>query len=330
MVILAAFGTMQAHPRTAEAAISSPTGLRASSIGPGVVRFAWNPGTENIWYCVNVANSFGDLATGGPTWRNYGCWTTSSAIDVSGLGCDTTYYWNVYTWNTTSSTTSSSANFQTDSCSSQISPPTGLNASVLSSGAIRFDWNAGSNNVWYCVNTATSFADLATGGPSWRNFGCWTTATQIDVGGLPCGATIFWNVYTWNQVTSATSTAATVQSVDCSTIFTPPDDLEATNITDHSARLTWDGGLNNVWFCVNTAESEADLANGGPTWDNHGCWSTTESLNLTGLDDCTTYYWNVFSWNTITNGTSETASFTTTGSCPTPTPSPTASATSTP
>jgi hypothetical protein len=320
---------MQTQPRTAEAAISAPSGLSASSVGPGVVRFDWNAGSENIWYCVNAAYSFSDLATGGPTWRNYGCWTTNTAIDVAGLACGVTVYWNVYAWNTTTAATSQSSAFQTAACSSQISAPTGLNATKPSAGTIRFDWNPGENNIWYCVNTAENFADLATGGSTWRNHGCWTTSSALNVSTLPCDRTIYWNVYAWNTVTGATSEAATTQTDACSSVFSPPDDLEASNIQRTSVRLTWDAGLNNVWFCVNKAETEEDLASGLDTWRNHGCWSTTETLNLTGLECGTTYYWNVFAWNTVTNGTSETATFATSAcaGANTATPEPTATAT---
>ena len=331
LLAIAAFGAMQSRTPTAEAAISGPTGLQVFSIGPGAVRFDWNPGRENIWYCVNTAESFADLATGGPTWRNHGCWTTNTQMDVGGLRCGATYFWNVYAWNMTSNATSNFASFQTPPCPTAITPPTGLNATNPAAGVVRFDWDAGDNNIWYCVNTAETFADLATGGPTWRNHGCWNTNSRLDLSTLPCGRTIFWNVFAWNLVTNATSYAATAQTSPCSSIFTPPDDLAASNIDDDSAHLTWDAGLNNIWFCVNTAESEADLASGGPTWRNHGCWSTRESLDLTGLDDCTTYYWNVFAWNETKNGTSETASFTTAG-CPqvTPTPTQTPAPTSTP
>ena len=328
LLALVALGAMQTQTRSAEAAISAPSGLSASPVGAGVVRFDWNAGNENIWYCVNAAYSFADLATGGPTWRNYGCWTTNTVIDVAGLACGATVYWNVYAWNTTTAATSQSSTVQTPACSTQISAPTGLNATKPSTGVIRFDWNPGENNIWYCVNTAESFADLATGGSTWRNHGCWTTQSRLDVATLPCDRTIFWNVFAWNTVTGATSESSTTVTDSCSSVFSPPDDLTASNITRTSARLTWDAGLNNVWFCVNKAESTEDLASGLNTWRNHGCWSTSESLNLTGLTCGTTYYWNVFSWNNVTNGTSATANFTTSACTDaTATPSPTATAT---
>jgi hypothetical protein len=324
LLAIVAFGAMQAQPRTAEAAISAPSGLNASAPSPGVIRFDWNAGNENIWYCVNYAYSFADLATGGPTWRNAGCWTTNTVLDVGGIACGTTVYWNVYAWNTTTSATSQSAAFQSPGCSSLISPPTDLSTSKPSPGTIRFDWDPGQNNIWYCLNVASSFADLATGGPSWFNAGCWTTSSQITLSNLPCDRTLYWNVFTWNNVTSATSDVATVQTDSCSSVFSPPDDLEASNITRTSVRLTWDAGLGNIWFCVNMAESEADLGSGLNTWKNFGCWSTTESLNVSGLDCETTYYWNVFAWNNVTNGTSATANFTTSPcSNPAPTPTPT-------
>ena len=328
LLALVALGAMQTQPKTAEAAISAPSGLSASSVGPGVIRFDWNAGNENIWFCVNTAYSFADLATGGPSWTNHGCWTTNTVLDVAGLACGTAIYWNVYAWNTTTAATSQSAAFQSPACSSLISAPTGLNTSKPSPGVVRFDWDPCQNNIWYCLNTAPSFAALATGGAGWQNHGCWTTQSRIDISTLPCDTTIYWNVFTWNYVTSATSDVATVQTDSCSSVFTPPDDLEASNIMRTSARLTWDAGLNNIWFCVNMAQSEADLGSGLNTWKNFGCWSTTESLNVTGLTCGTTYYWNVFAWNNVTNGTSQTANFTTADCAnPTATPAPTATAT---
>lgn len=326
LLAIVALGATQSRAPTAEAAISAPTNLQVSSIGPGAVRFDWTAGSENVWYCVNTAQSLADLAAGGPSWRNHGCWTTESRLDVSGLGCGVTYFWNVYAWNPSTNATSASVSFQTPSCPSAITPPTGLNATNPAAGVVRFDWDAGQGNVWFCVNTAESFADLATGGPTWRNDGCWSTSSQLDVSTLPCGRSIFWNVYAWNEVSNATSDAAAAQTSSCSSVFSPPDDLEASNITANSAHLTWNAGAGNIWFCVNSAESEADLASGGPTWRNNGCWSTRDSLDLTGLGACKTYYWNVFAWNETRNGTSATATFTTTG-CPTPTPTPTPTST---
>jgi hypothetical protein len=57
-----------------------------------------------------------DLQDGGPTWFNAGCWTTGSSLWIAGLRCDTTYYWNVFAWNFSTSTTSATESFETDAC----------------------------------------------------------------------------------------------------------------------------------------------------------------------------------------------------------------------
>ncbi len=65
-----------------------------------------------------------------------------------------------------------------------ITPPTNLQAAANSQSTIRFQWNAGQNNAVFCLNTATSLIDLQFGGPSWRNHGCGTTSTALQLNGV--------------------------------------------------------------------------------------------------------------------------------------------------
>src|SRR5690606_34793933 len=119
-----------------------------------------------------------------------------------------------YAWNATANIKSDPALFETDSCASTISPPTNLEADLVTSGVV-FDWDAGFGNVWYCVDTALSESDLRGLRNSWRNHGCWTTNTQLVVTGLECGETYYWLVYAWNHVANTKSAVSTVETEAC-------------------------------------------------------------------------------------------------------------------
>jgi hypothetical protein len=106
--------------QSASCSIGAPANLRALDVRDTAALLAWTPGVNNIWYCVNVARSAHDLQFGGPSWFNAGCWTTAASIWIGGLHCDTTYYWNVYTWNFSTNTTSGASTFHTDACDSHL------------------------------------------------------------------------------------------------------------------------------------------------------------------------------------------------------------------
>lgn len=212
---LAAAGGGRQGSAEAAAAITPPTNLLAVQNGPTGVRFVWNRGEENIWFCVNTAESLFDLVVGGPTWQNHGCWTTQQGLDVFGLKCGTTYYWNVYAWNFTANATSSFSVIQTGDCSALIAPPTNLRAEALASGRVLLEWDPGAGNIWFCVNTARSFRDLAEGGATWRNHGCWSTSPLIVLSGLRCGTEYHWNVFAWNYWTNATSASSKFTTAAC-------------------------------------------------------------------------------------------------------------------
>ena len=196
--------------------ISKPTDLNASNQSGGSVRFDWDAGQNNSWYCVDIARSLTDLFNTRNSWRNFGCWTTSTALTVDNLSCGTTYYWLVYAWNNTSNVKSDPEVHQTRSCGSTISPPTNLQATRLADG-VHFDWNGGNGNVWYCVDTAPTSDALLDVDPSrgWRNHGCWNTSSELTVRNLDCSTQYYWLVYAWNSVANTKSAVSTVTSQAC-------------------------------------------------------------------------------------------------------------------
>ncbi len=102
----------------------------------------WTPGAANIWYCVNLARNYNDVYGGGPTWSNYGCWTTGTSLQINGLTCGTTYYWNVYSWNYTSNVQSAISSFSTQSCGpstlTKPAPIDHLNVNTVGSNPVQY------------------------------------------------------------------------------------------------------------------------------------------------------------------------------------------------
>jgi hypothetical protein len=250
----------------APSAITKPTHLSAQALGDGTVALDWTPGASNRWYCVDIALSLSDLFNTQGTWRNYGCWTTNSALTVSGLSCSTQYYWLVYAWNDTSNVKSDPNAFQTSSCASTISAPTGLTATRLDSGGILFDWNAGAGDIWYCVDTARSSADLLGLTGTWRNHGCWNTDTQLVVSNLDCSQTYYWLVYAWNYVANTKSTVSTVQTQSCKS------QIELAPIIDVQVTK-----LNGAY----EADITAALPNGCHTPDSHQIQRIGNTIEIT-------------------------------------------------
>jgi hypothetical protein len=215
------------------AEITEPTDLEALAVSESAAQLDWRAGENNIWYCVDIARSLPDLLNTRNSWRNFGCWTTNTNLTVTGLACDTVYYWLVYAWNTTSNVKSDPEVFETDSCASTISPPTNLDADLID-GSVLFDWSPGMGNIWYCVDTAPTQSALLNLGTGWRNHGCWNTSSQLLVTGLDCGKTYYWLVYAWNHIANTKSAVATVETPPCGAHLelAPIEDVDVVKVGD--------------------------------------------------------------------------------------------------
>ena len=189
-----------------------------------------------------------------------------------------------------------------------FAPPTSLQSAATSANSVRFQWVPGVNNNWYCVDTATSAADLISFKGSWRNHGCGTNQTSLDVANVACGTTYHWRVYAWNYETGGHSYVSTVQTPSCN--IGAPTGLRVNRLDEDSVRLSWNPGTHDRWYCVDVARSLHDLKNFGPTWHNYACWTTANSIVLDNVDCGVTYHWLVFAWNEYTNTKSAPSAFT--------------------
>ncbi len=308
---------------SAQTTFSAPTNPRTFNLGPGVVRFQWDRGDDNVWFCVDTAFTASDLVNLTGSWHNWGCGTTGTTIDAFGIRCDTPHYWRVYARGVFASGYSTIATFVSGGCG--FSPPSDIQATPLAPEIMRFSWDRGGDNQFFCVDTAFTLEDLVGLSGSWHNWGCGTTGTAIDAWGIRCGTEHFWRVWARGTVSSGYSPTGTFTSPACP--FSPPTNLLSEALSPSSILFAWSPGINNIFFCVDTAKSLSDLTSVTGTFANHGCGTTDTFLIVTGLECGTTYYWRVWAQGWWIAGASAAAQATT-KACATPTP--TATPTSTP
>jgi hypothetical protein len=204
--------TVQFTASCAVTAFTAPRSLQAMSTGSGQVRFAWSAGENNKWFCVDTARNVADLMGLKGTWRNY-CRTDANSLTVNNLSCGANYVWAVYAWNGNLNAKSAPSTLQTAPC--VIGQPTDLKFKQIGKDSVRLSWTAGQNNRWFCVDVAESAADLKSFGGTWENFGCWRTATTLDLVEVECGKLYYFNVYAWNQSTNTRSANSTFELTEC-------------------------------------------------------------------------------------------------------------------
>jgi hypothetical protein len=96
-----------------------------------------------------------------------------------------------------------------------FTPPTNLQSRWSNYDTVRLSWQQGSNNNWFCIDTALTLDDLMNYRGSWRNHHCGLPSTWADLSSLPCGGvTFFWRI--WASGTGAAGHSAV------STFVTPP------------------------------------------------------------------------------------------------------------
>jgi hypothetical protein len=290
---------------------SPPHNLRDDNLSSGAVRFRWDPGVNNFWYCLDVAPSVNSLVNLGPGWRNFGCGTTSTTLDVTGLPCGQEIFWRVWAVGPGTTGYSDIESHNVPTCA--FSPPTDLRSEVLSGTSVRFRWDRGVNNDWFCVDTAPTEFDLLNFTSAYRAHGCGTTGTTITATGLACGTKYFWRVFAQGTGANGHSVVREVTTAPCA--FSAPTNPHTDNVGRMRVLFDWEAGVGNLWYCVDIAKTQADLENfrGPPagTWSNHGCGTTQTTLEVTGLECGTLYYWRVFAFGGAVSGYSATVQVTT-------------------
>lgn len=320
LVLLAVFGAAVAG---AGVATANPAGLFVSnescSGGRVFATLNWTPdsaGQQYVDLSVRNDNFATSYSTSGPLPSG----RSQEALEQ--LQPNTTYYMRVSTLIGTEFLRSATLSYTTRSCSTSggstggssssgnATPPIHLQGAAFSATQARFQWLPGTGNRYFCVDYAKSLNDLLNRVGTWRNSGCGTTVNSHVLSGLSCGTTYFARIWT-SAGGGLYSSIVTVQTYSCVNAISPPTGLKTIFITTTKARLDWDAGKDNRWFCIDTARSRADLLSFGSSWRNHACWTPYTQATISGLRCETLYYWRVYAWNQITNAHSEISTFTT-------------------
>ncbi len=310
-IFVLAAGLIVSFP-AAHSASAAPAGAAAGlkvtaescSNGLASYRLTWTPsgkGAQRIDLSA-TDNGFANNFSSGNLDVN------ASLVFLTSLKQDTTYYVRIVTGSTGGNVASDTLSFKA-ACvvAPPFTVPTQLHSSQVGKGTTRFQWTAGQGNQHFCVDTAYKVSDLVNLTGSWRNHGCGTSSTSLDVSDLRCDAIVYWRVFAWGSG-SGHSQVAVANTPSC--VIGAPTNLSVKQAdTKGSVVLSWAPGANNRWFCVDVADSTSDLANHNGSWRNYGCWMTGSSIQINNLDCGDTFYWNVYAWNDYTNTRSANASF---------------------
>jgi len=311
-MLVVAVGVMSARSATA-----NPTGLFVNSEtcvnGRVQALLHWTPdsaGQQFVDLSTRNDNFTSSYATGGP----FASSQTQEQLTL--LQPNTDYYIRVSTLIGTNFLRSATLKYTTRSCggspgggsSGTATPPSNLQAAAFSPTQARFQWIPGAGNNFFCVDFARSLQDLLAITGSWRNSGCGTTTNSHVINGLACGTTYYARIWT-PAGGGLYSPVRSVQTYSCASAISPPNSLGVVFTTRTTARLDWEPGLDNRWFCIDTAKSQADLLGYSGTWRNHACWTSVSQATIGGLTCETTYYWRVYTWNFVTNAHSSISTF---------------------
>ena len=249
---------------------SAPTNLNASNITTNSLTLDWTASTDNVG--VTGYDIYQDNV------KINGAQVTGTSYNVSGLSTGTTYSFYVVAFDAmNNSTASSSTNATTLSVPDLIppTPPTGLNATNITTNSFTLNWIASTDNVG------------VTGYDIYQNNvkinGAQVTGTSYNVSGLSSGTLYVYYVVAFdasNNSTSSTTLNVTTATPD---IIPPttPSGLNATNVTAATLTLNWTASTDNVGV------TGYDVYRNGVKINSSLVTATT--YNVTGLAASTQY-----------------------------------------
>jgi hypothetical protein len=296
---------LQFQTRTCPGAFTAPHDVNAQ-VFDDFVRISWQAGNGNLFYCVDTGFTQSDVENVQGSWHNWGCGTTATHLDLTSLACERDHYARVWAAGNGTSGYSETIHFVSQDCN--FSPPTNPSASVRSNNTIRFHWDRGNNNLFFCIDLALNQSDLRTTSGTWTNAACGTTGETADVTGLVCDTFYYYRIWAAGTSTSGYSPIESFSTPACP--FTPPDNLHSTTSAGPPSTVQWTWDASDpaaTYYCVDYAETEADLTGYGDTW--HNACTTGKVTQVAGLDPGT-YYWRVFAYAGNVNGYSDVEQFT--------------------
>jgi phosphodiesterase/alkaline phosphatase D-like protein len=310
----------QTTPSASSASNQSQTGFRAN----------WSTASSANGYKLDVSTSstFSSFISG---YNNLDV-GNNTLMDVTGLTCNTTYYYRLRAYNSCGNTSTNSSTITTSTtsctCPTQASPTSNA-ASNQSQIGFRANWSTANGASGYRLDVSTSsiFSSFVSG---YNNLDIGNT-TSRDITGLACNTTYYYRLRAYNtcgntSFNSSTITAATT-SCTCPTQASPTSNA-ASNQSQIGFRANWstENGASGYRLDVSTSSIFSSFVSG---YNNLDIGNTT-SRDITGLACNTTYYYRLRAYNSCGNTSTNSSTITTsTTSCTCPTQaSPTSNAAS--
>ncbi len=265
---------------------TAPSNLRATASTRTSVSLSWNSVSNAYRYKLQRRAGL------------YGSWTTvSSSISstsrtVTGLVCNTTYYFRVSArgdgspLSTTFGSTSSNAYRKTSTCPTATAP-SNLRATASTRTSVSLSWNSVSNAYRYKLQRR-----VGTGG-SWSTVSSSISSTSRTVTGLVCNITYYFRVSARGDGSPLSTTFGSTSSSNvyrktstCPTA-TAPSNLRSTASTRTSASLSWNSVSNAYRYKL-----QRRVGTSG-SWTTVSSSISSTSRTVTGLVCNTTYYFRV-------------------------------------
>jgi len=193
----------------------------------------------------------------------------------------------------------SSSTFDLNCSGTTCASPSGLSASNITSSSATLNWTS-TSGANYDVDYSVS------GSNTWNNIATATTLNSVNVSNLNPSTIYDWRVRTHcsgggtstYSLSQFTTTAAT-------TTCNAPTNLTTAAITGSSATVSWGAASGAISYDVDYSVANSN------TWTNVATATTSNSVNITGLNSATTYDWRVRTNCSSGSSNYSTSSFTT-------------------
>jgi photosystem II stability/assembly factor-like uncharacterized protein len=263
---------------------SSPTHTAAGVTTNPVLHWEASSGLDHYEYCVDTSDN--NACDG--DWISTGMDTN---VALSGLSYDTTYFWQVEAVTSGAATAANGGTWW--SFTTRLDPSGGFakispaNAAVGVSILPTLRWGASSmaTGYEYCYDTTPDDACSGT----WVSTG---TNTSVALSGLSKDTTYYWQVRALSPGGTIAANSGTWWSF--TTIINPPGPFVKAGPANAAGgimitpTLSWEAssGAAHYEYCYDTTPDDAC----GGTWTHAG---VNTSVNLSGLNYGTTYFWQV-------------------------------------
>jgi len=276
----------------------NPVTIAASNITSATFSANWTVTGGATTYYLDVATDagFSSFVTG---YNNLNVGNVIT-FSVSGLNCNTIYYYRIRSGgtcgtsgnsNTTSATTSSTTN------------PTAIASSLVSGTQFNANWNNVVGTTAYYLDVATD-AGFTSYVPGYSNLNVGAVLTYV-VGGLSCNTVYYSRVRAQNGCgTSGNSNTVTTTSCMCT-----PVTIAATNTNSFSFSANWNTVAGATTYYLDVA-TDAGFTSFVAGYNNLNVGIVT-TKSVTGLICNSTYYYRIRAGGSCTSVSSNTTSVTT-------------------